>query len=248
MTTAPTTSSDPLDSRTPDAREADLTAAGVAWDLEPLVAVDGPDGPLEGEAGVDALLADAAARADALAGYRGRIATLSATDFAVVMREMAAIGEVTGRAGNYVGLRFAVDTADPPVGALMRRAEERAPTLTNEILFVELEWAALDDAHAEALLASDELAFCRHYLASARRYRPHLLSEPEERILSDKSLTANSAWVRLFSELTSAITVTIPIDGDGDGTDVSLEQGLSQLMSPDRDVRRTAAEAVTAGL
>ena len=71
------------------------------------------------------------------------------------------------------------------------------------------------------------------------------LSEPEERILSDKALTANSAWVRLFSELTSAITVR---SLDGDGTAVSLEQGLSQLMSPDRDVRRTAAEAVTVGL
>ena len=39
--------------------------------------------------------------------------------------------------------------------------------------------------------------------------------------------------MRLFSELTSAITV------DLDGDTVSLEQGLSQLMSPDRDVRRS---------
>ena len=143
MTTAPTTSSDPLDPLDP--RTVDLTAADVAWDLEPLVAVDGK----EGEAGVDALLADAAARADALAEYRGRIATLSAADFAVVMREMAAIGEATGRAGNYVGLRFAVDTADPAVGALMMSVEERATTISNESRFVELEWASLDDAHAE---------------------------------------------------------------------------------------------------
>ena len=238
MTTAPTTSSDPLDPAIPDSRAADLTAADVAWDLEPLVAVDGR----EGEAGVDALLADAAARADALAGYRGRIASLSAAEFAELMREMAAIGEATGRAGNYVGLRFAVDTADPAVGALMMSVEERATTLGNEILFVELEWAALDDAHAEELLANDELAFCRHYLASARRYRPHLLSEPEERILSDKSMTSSSAWVRLFSELTSAITVDI------DGQTMALEQGLSQLQSPSHEVRRAAAEAVTAGL
>src|SRR3954470_8329372 len=128
----------------------------------------------------------------------------------------------------------------------MARAEERATTIGNELIFVELEWAEVPDERAEALLADDRLAFCRHYLASARRYRPHLLSEPKERILSDKALTANSAWVRLFSELTSAITVTIPIDGEG--TEVSLEQGLSQLMSPERDVRRGAAEAVTVGL
>ena len=128
----------------------------------------------------------------------------------------------------------------------MARAEERGTAIDNELIFIELEWAEVPDEQADALLADERLAFCRHYLASARRYRPHLLSEPEERILSDKSLTANSAWVRLFSELTSAITVTIPIDGDA--TEVSLEQGLSQLMSPERDVRRTAAEAVTVGL
>jgi oligoendopeptidase F len=215
--------------------EHDLTAADVAWDLEPLV-----DG--RGAEGVDALLDDAEARAHALASYRGRVADLDVAEMVELMGELATIGELAGRAGSYAGLKFSENTADPANGALMARAEERGTAINNEILFVELEWAAAPDEHADALLADDRLAFCRHYLAAARRYRPHLLSEPEERILSDKSLTANSAWVRLFSELTSAITV------DLDGTTVSLEQGLSQLMSPDRDVRRGAAESVTAAL
>jgi oligoendopeptidase F len=215
--------------------EHDLTAADVAWDLEPLV-----DG--RGAEGVDALLDDAEARAHALASYRGRVADLDVAEMVELMGELATIGELAGRAGSYAGLKFSENTADPANGALMARAEERGTAINNEILFVELEWAAAPDEHADALLADDRLAFCRHYLAAARRYRPHLLSEPEERILSDKSLTANSAWVRLFSELTSAITI------DLDGTTVSLEQGLSQLMSPDRDVRRGAAESVTAAL
>jgi oligoendopeptidase F len=224
-----------MTSTTADLPERDLTAADVAWDLEPLV-----DG--RGAEGVDALLDDAEARAHALASYRGRIADLDVEALVELMTELAAIGELAGRAGSYAGLKFAVDTADPATGALMARTEERGTTINNEILFVELEWAAVPDEQAEALLADPRLEFCRHYLASARRYRPHLLSEPEERVLADKSLTANSAWVRLFSELTSAITV------DLDGTTASLEQGLSQLMSPDRDVRRAAAESVTVAL
>jgi oligoendopeptidase F len=219
--------------------EADRTAADVAWDLEPLL-----EG--QGAVGVDALFDDAEARARALASYRGRIGELDVDELVELMRELATINDLGGRAGSYAGLKFAVDTSDPATGALMARAEERGTAINNELIFVELEWAAVPDERAEALLADERLAFCRHYLASARRYRPHLLSEPEERILSDKALTANSAWVRLFSELTSAITVTIPIDGDG--TVVSLEQGLSQLMSPEREVRRAAAEAVTVGL
>jgi oligoendopeptidase F len=215
--------------------EADRSAADVAWDLEPLV-----DGG--GEAGVDALLDEAEALARALGEHRGRIAELDAAGLAAVMEQLATIGDLAGRAGSYAGLRFAVDTQDPANGALMARAEERGTAINNEILFVELEWAALADDRADALLADDRLAFCRHYLASARRYRPHLLSEPEERILSDKSLTASGAWVRLFSELTSAITIDVAGDA------VSLEEGLSRLQSPDREVRRASAEAVTAAL
>ncbi|HEU5306879.1 MAG TPA: oligoendopeptidase, partial [Acidimicrobiia bacterium] len=165
--------------------EADRTAADVAWDLEPLV-----DG--RGEEGVDALFDDAEARAHALASYRGRIGDLDVEELVELMRELAVITDLGGRAGSYAGLKFAVDTSDPAAGALMARAEERGTAINNELIFVELEWAAVPDERAEALLADERLAFCRHHLASARRYRPHLLSEPEERILSDKSLTANS--------------------------------------------------------
>ena len=96
------------------------------------------------------------------------------------------------------------------------------------------------------------LDFCAHYLRSARRYRTHLLTEPEEKLLTEKSVSGAGAWVRLFDELTSAITIDLPnelvgADGDGSST-VGLEQGLSMLQHPDREVRRTAAEAVTAGL
>jgi oligoendopeptidase F len=215
--------------------ETDRTAADVAWDIEPLV---------EGRAeeGVDALLDDAEQRARAVGEYRGRVGELDAGELATLMQHVAEIGDLVGRAGSYAGLRFAVDTQDPANGALLARTEERSTTIGNELIFVELEWAAVDDERAAALVADDQLAFCRHHLESARRYRPHLLTEPEEVILADKSLTANSAWVRLFSELTSALVV------DVDGATVSLEEGLSRLMSPDRAVRRSAAEAITASL
>src|SRR5205823_2548770 len=76
----------------------------------------------------------------------------------------------------------------------------------------------------------------------ARRYRPHLLSEPEEALFSEKAVTGRNAWVRLFQEFTSVITVEL------DGRPASLEEGLARLASPSRDVRRDAAAAVTSGL
>ena len=91
-------------------------------------------------------------------------------------------------------------------------------------MFFELEWAALDDDRAEALLAADGLDKARHYLRNARRYRPHLLSEPEEKIMAEKSVTGRDAWSRLFSELTSAIKVDLAGADEPVALDVALGQ------------------------
>ena len=215
--------------------DTDLTAADVAWDLEPLV-----DG--EGEAGVDELLDEADRVAASVAERRGTVAQLDAAGLASVMRELASIAELVGRAASYASLRFAADTTDPRRGALLQHVEERATAVNTKVLFFELEWAALPDDRAAELLADEQLTFCRHYLAAARRYRPHLLTEPEELVMTEKAVTGRSAWSRLFSELTSTIAV------DLDGGQVSLEGALSRLSSPDRGERRTAAEAVTDAL
>ena len=215
--------------------DTDLTAADVAWDLEPLV-----DG--KGEAGVDELLDDADRVAASVAERRGTVAQLDAAGLASVMRDLASIAELVGRAASYASLRFAADTTDPGRGALLQHVEERATAVNTKVLFFELEWAALPDDRVAELLADEQLTFCRHYLAAARRYRPHLLTEPEELVMTEKSVTGRSAWSRLFSELTSTIAV------DVDGGRVSLEVALSRLSSPDRSERRTAAEAVTEAL
>lgn len=207
----------------------------VAWDLEPLLPEPGPTG-------VDRLLDTAEGLATTFESFRGRIGELDAAGLAEALGVLADINDALGRAGNYAMLAFSVDTADPATAALMQRTQERATTIATRLLFFELEWAALDDDHVAGLLEDDRLAFARHYLAAARRYRPHLLSEPEEVILTEKSVTGASAWSRLYSELTSGITV------DLDGEQVSLDQALSRLHDADPAVRRTAAEAVTAAL
>ncbi|MCE2807514.1 MAG: M3 family oligoendopeptidase [Actinobacteria bacterium] len=215
--------------------DADLNAADVAWDLDPLV-----DGA--GQEGVVQLLEQAEVLTDQLEQWRGRIGELEATELALAMSTLSEIQDRLGRAGSWVSLRFSVDTSDPARGAAMQKFQEQATELSTRLIFLELEWAEVPEVKASVLLESPELDFCRYYLESARRYRPHLLTEPEEKILAEKDVTSSSAWSRLFDELTSAMVVDLP-DGP-----TSLEQGLSRLGSPDRDERKIAADAVTAAL
>ena len=213
----------------------------VAWDLSHLLDGAGDDP----QAAVDRLLADARERADAFAAaYAGKVASLDGDGLIAAMRELAEIEEIAGRAGTYAHLSFSIDTADPARGALLQRVEEKGTGIETKLLFFHLEWAALDDDAAERLLETEGLDFARHHLATARRYRPHLLSEPEERILTEKSVSGRSAWVRLFEEQTASITVSLP-DVD---EPVALEIALARLFDGDRDVRRTTAERVTDAL
>ena len=215
-----------------------MTAEDVSWDLSPLVYG-------EEDAGADRLLDEAATRAQAFAeAHAGRVAALDPPAFAAAVLELQELSELTARAGNYAMLRFSIDTADPALGALLQRVQEKGTAIETQLLFFELEWAALDDDRADELMDADGLETARHFLRSSRRYRPHLLTEPEEKILAEKSVSGASAWGRLFSEQVSALTVSLP----GEDEPVTLDSALARLMSPDREVRRVAAESVTAAL
>jgi oligoendopeptidase F len=224
-----------------------------AWNLDPLVDGRGADGA-RGQ------LSEALQQAQAFAArYAGKLSELDSTGLERAMRELGDIQELVGRAGTYAGLCFSVDTADPAAGALMQEVQERGTEIETTLLFFELEWAALPGEDAEKLLGDERLAFCAHYLRNARRYREHLLSEPEEKILAEKSVTGASAWSRLFDELTSAIEVRLPqsaqsvesADGANGGAapeTVALDVALSRLVLPDRELRRGTAQAVTEAL
>ena len=218
------------------------TLEEVTWNLDDLLE-DGTES--DPEAAVIALLDEADKAAGKFsADYEGKVAEISGQDLIVAMTRLADISDRAGRALNYAHLRFAADTADPANGALLQMGSERATAIQTQLLFFDLEWAALDDERAEELLATPGLEFAEHHLRNERRYRDHLLSAPEERIITEMSVTGSGAWSRLFDELTSAIRVDLP----GEDEPVSLDIALSGLHNPDREVRKATAEAVTESL
>ncbi|HEX2415149.1 MAG TPA: M3 family oligoendopeptidase [Thermoleophilaceae bacterium] len=217
---------------------ADDALQAASWDLEPLVGGHGAEG-------VEDMLAQARDRAEVFARrHRGSVTDLDETGLADAMHELAAIHDLAGRAGSYAMLRFSLDTADPQRGALMQKARELGAAIETTLLFFELEWNLVPDERADELLAAPGLDFCAHHLRTVRRYRPHQLSEPEERILTETSVNGPGAFARLFTEQTAALEVELP----GRESPASLEEALSRLQDPDRTRRKEAADAVTEAL
>src|SRR4029453_11314642 len=140
---------------------SDPALEAVAWDLRPLLNGNGQDP----DAAVDSLLADAQRRADAFAEqHAGKISELDGPGLVEAMRELGEIQDLATRAGGYAHLCFSLDTGDPANGARLQRYQEKGTAIETKLLFFELEWAALDDELAEALLGTEGLDFCRHHL------------------------------------------------------------------------------------
>lgn len=219
------------------------SAAGVQWHLDLLF--DSPADPRL-SAALDAC--DAAAATFA-ATYRSTINTPAgptAAHLLAAMQQMEALQEQMIRVSGYAQLLYAADTSKNSHRALAQQVEQRMVAMRNQLLFFDLEWLALDDAVATPLIAAPELDPYRHYLQSERRYKPHTLSEPEERILNEKSQTGISAWTKLFTELTSSLTFP---HGSGETAEqLSLSQVLTLLRDPARQTRAQAFSTLYATL
>lgn len=153
---------------------ADLTASDVSWDIDTIL----PDGSSPAD-----LFDEAEEITDALSPLRGRVGQLDAGELAEAMRSIARLQDLIGRASYHAMLAFSTATDDPARGAAMAAAQERSTAIGTKLIFFELEWAAADDTHAEAVLADPRLDFCRHHLATLRLTRPHpkdfaAMSEP----------------------------------------------------------------------
>jgi oligoendopeptidase F len=218
-------------------------ADDITWDLSDLYC--GPDDPKLG-ADLDSALGQAEAFATR---YRGTIDVPGGPapeHLAAALRDYEEILERAALPSIYAHLLHAADVRPPAHGALLAWTQERSTEIGTRLLFLQLEWIAVSDEDARVVLDSAACRSRRQFLASARRYKPHTLSEPEERILEEKSNTGARAFARLFDELTSSLAFEVTVGGE---TRSLNESGvLALLYDHSRETRREAAAALTRGL
>jgi oligoendopeptidase F len=215
---------------------ADLAtgAADVRWALDDLH--DDRDA-------VEESLSTADEEADAFADeYRGRIADLTPEELAEALDRLDGLQDRLGRAYAFAYLHWSTDTNDEERGAFLQSVREAYNRINQKLLFVEVEWANVDDERAEEVLDHEALDDYRHYLEVEHLQKEHVLSEPEEQILSEKNITGKQAWTRYFDETLGATRYEL------DGEERTQEEILSKLYEPNRTLRREAAEAFTEGL
>jgi oligoendopeptidase F len=180
--------------------------------------------------------------------YRGRINSkaINAPTLLKAVRELESISERIGKLLSFAYLVFAADTAKPEHGAFLQKIQEKATEARKYLMFFELEWVALSEPKARKLIGDRRLSRYRHFLEQERKYKPHRLSEPEEKILDEKANTGSRAFKRLFDEVLNNIRFKVRLDGKVQS--LSETETLALLYDPDRAKRKAAASGLTEGL
>ncbi len=174
--------------------------------------------------------------------YHGKVAGLSADDLAAAIGGYESIVDTLGRAYTYAYLYWVTDTNDANRGAFLQKVREAYTATTQQLIFFDLEWSRVDPERAATLLGAAPVSRYKHHLELLLRRREHLLTEPEEKVMSELDVAGRSAWNRLFDETMSAMRFEL------DGEVVTEQEVLARLHEPDRDLRRRAALSFTDGL
>lgn len=171
--------------------------------------------------------------------YRGKLGSSAKVlrdccDFEVEFEKLAE------RLGSYAFLRSAEDVANGAYQGMVARFTYLATRANEAASFIAPEIQAIPRKKAEAYLRSAVLEPYRFQLEKLFRYRPHILSTKEERLLAMQGEVAGTAG-KVFGQLTDA-DMKFGLVTDEKGERVELTQGSFRtlLESPKRSVRKKA--------
>src|SRR6266566_3527754 len=175
--------------------------------------------------------------------FKGRLAALAQAPAAGKKLAQAIVryeqlDDLLGRLIAYAGLIHAGDTLDPARAKFFGDVQERVTAATTHLLFFQLELNRLNDATLEAAMAEPALGHYRPWLEDIRKDKPYQLEERIEQLFHEKSVTAYSAWNRLFDETIAQLRFRVGKKF------FAIEPTLALLQDQNEKNRKAAATAL----
>jgi oligoendopeptidase F len=139
-------------------------------------------------------------------------AELTTDAFLTAIRKLEAINHLSSRIESYASLAFAAETQNQVLQSFLGSVEDRLATLGNRTLFFSLWWKSLDETAVERLIAGT--GDYRYWLEELRHFRPHTLTEAEEKIVNIKDVTGAKAIHTLYDTITNRYVFKMEVDGE----------------------------------
>ena len=170
-------------------------------------------------------------------GIRGKLQPdLDANLFMEFVRASESIARTINKIYAFIGLSFSSDTQDRIAQTYMARVQQFAAEMQNRTLFFSLWWKELDDRNAERLMNSAD--GYRYYLEEMRHFKPHTLSEVEEKVVNIKDVTGSNALNTLYDAITNRYVFKLEVDGEI--KELTRGQLTAYVQGPDSGLRAKA--------
>jgi len=139
-------------------------------------------------------------------------ANISPEHFMQIILKEEKLTKLGYRLFGFAELWFTEDTQNQAAQTLIARIDQLMAEYTNRTLFFNLWWKSLDDASANRLM--DTAGDYRYWLEDMRHFKPHTLTEAEEKIINIKDVTGLNAINMLYDSITNRYTFKIEVDGE----------------------------------
>lgn len=170
-------------------------------------------------------------------GIRGKLQPdMDANQFLEFVRASESTARLISKIYAFTGLSFAADTQDEIAQTYMARVQQFAATMQNRALFFSLWWKELDDTNAQRLMNS--AGDYRYYLEEMRHFKPHTLSEAEEKVINIKDVTGSGALITLYEAITNRYV--FKLDVDGETKELTRGQLQPYVQGPNAELRAKA--------
>jgi oligoendopeptidase F len=175
--------------------------------------------------------------------YKGKLAALAGepqagSALADAVKRYEALDDLLGRLISYAGLVHSGNTVDPDRAKFYADVQERVTAASTHLLFFVLELNRLDDARLEAAMRDPALGHYRPWLEDLRKEKPYQLEDRIEQLFHEKSVTAYSAWNRLFDETIASLRFKVGAKS------LAIEPTLNLLQDPSEKARKAASQAL----
>ena len=161
---------------------------------------------------------------------------MPADRFLDVIRASEEMTRVANKLYSFAGLSFAADTQDQTALSAQTRVRQFLADMENRTLFFSLWWKDLDDENATRLM--DASGDYRYYLEEMRHFKPHTLSEPEEKVINLKDVTGTQALITLYDSITNRYVFKVEVEGET--RELTRGQLMAYVHGPDPDLRAAA--------
>ena len=131
-------------------------------------------------------------------------ANISPEHFMQIILKEEKLTKLGYRLFGFAELWFTEDTQNQAAQTLIARIDQLMAEYTNRTLFFNLWWKSLDDAAANRLM--DTAGDYRYWLEEMRHFKPHTLTEAEEKIINIKDVTGLNAINMLYDSITNRYT------------------------------------------